>query len=63
MEVDGGLRGSKLKAVTVGGLLQADGTVQHGYRGCLQVSTANGAPMLHNVLHNLCIMVPPLVVV
>ncbi|XP_056462221.1 cadherin EGF LAG seven-pass G-type receptor 2 [Gadus chalcogrammus] len=36
MEVDGGLRGSKLKAVTVGGLLQADGTVQHGYRGCLQ---------------------------
>ena len=44
MEVDGGLRGSKLKAVTVGGLLQADGTVQHGYRGCLQVSTAAVTP-------------------
>ena len=40
MEVDGGLRGAKLKVVTVGGLLQADGTVQHGYRGCLQVSSA-----------------------
>lgn len=37
MEVDGKLRDSKLKTVSVGGLAKPDGKIQHGFRGCIQV--------------------------
>uniref|UniRef100_A0A8C2Z8K1 Cadherin EGF LAG seven-pass G-type receptor 2 n=1 Tax=Cyclopterus lumpus TaxID=8103 RepID=A0A8C2Z8K1_CYCLU len=37
MEVDGKLRDSKLKTVSVGGLARPDGKIQHGFRGCIQV--------------------------
>lgn len=37
MEVDGNLRDSKLKTVSVGGLSRPDGKIQHGFRGCIQV--------------------------
>lgn len=37
MEVDGKLRDSKLKTVSVGGFARPDGKVQHGFRGCIQV--------------------------
>uniref|UniRef100_A0AAQ4RB10 Cadherin EGF LAG seven-pass G-type receptor 2 n=1 Tax=Gasterosteus aculeatus aculeatus TaxID=481459 RepID=A0AAQ4RB10_GASAC len=37
MEVDGKLRDSKLKTVSVGGLERTDGKIQHGFRGCIQV--------------------------
>ncbi|KAK5610636.1 Cadherin EGF LAG seven-pass G-type receptor 2 [Crenichthys baileyi] len=36
MEVDGKLRESKLKTVSVGGLARPDGKIQHGFRGCIQ---------------------------
>uniref|UniRef100_A0A8C6KZ06 Cadherin EGF LAG seven-pass G-type receptor 2 n=1 Tax=Nothobranchius furzeri TaxID=105023 RepID=A0A8C6KZ06_NOTFU len=36
--VDSSLRDSKLKTVNVGGLAKPDGKIQHGFRGCLQVS-------------------------
>ncbi|MEQ2218161.1 hypothetical protein XENOCAPTIV_030375, partial [Xenoophorus captivus] len=36
MEVDGKLRESKLKTVSVGGLAKPDGKIQHGFRGCIQ---------------------------
>ncbi|XP_056129029.1 cadherin EGF LAG seven-pass G-type receptor 2 [Lampris incognitus] len=36
MEVDGRLRESKLKSVSVGGVIREDGRVQHGFRGCVQ---------------------------
>lgn len=38
MEVDGKLRESKLKTVSVGGLAMPDGKILHGFRGCIQVS-------------------------
>lgn len=38
MEVDGKLRESKLKTVSVGGLAAPDGNILHGFRGCIQVS-------------------------
>lgn len=38
MEVDGKLRESKLKIVSVGGLAAPDGKILHGFRGCIQVS-------------------------
>lgn len=38
MEVDGKLRESKLKTVSVGGLAAPDGKILHGFRGCIQVS-------------------------
>lgn len=37
MEVDGKLRDSKLKTVSVGGVARPDGKIQHGFRGCIQV--------------------------
>lgn len=37
MEVDGKLRESKLKTVSVGGLAMPDGKILHGFRGCIQV--------------------------
>ena len=37
MEVDGKLRDSKLKTVSVGGLARLDGKIQQGFRGCMQV--------------------------
>uniref|UniRef100_A0A671THK9 Cadherin, EGF LAG seven-pass G-type receptor 2 n=1 Tax=Sparus aurata TaxID=8175 RepID=A0A671THK9_SPAAU len=37
MEVDGKLRDSKLKTVSIGGLARPDGKIQHGFRGCIQV--------------------------
>lgn len=37
MEVDGKLRDSKMKTVSVGGLPRPDGKIQHGFRGCIQV--------------------------
>ncbi|KAM4613350.1 cadherin EGF LAG seven-pass G-type receptor 2 [Polymixia lowei] len=36
MEVDGKLRESKLKSVSVGGVTRTDGRIQHGFRGCIQ---------------------------
>lgn len=38
MEVDGKLRESKLKMVSVGGLAAPEGKILHGFRGCIQVS-------------------------
>lgn len=38
MEVDGKLRESKLKTVSVGGLAAPDGKILQGFRGCIQVS-------------------------
>lgn len=38
MEVDGKLRESKLKTVSVGGLAAPEGNILHGFRGCIQVS-------------------------
>ncbi|XP_074522154.1 cadherin EGF LAG seven-pass G-type receptor 2 isoform X2 [Halichoeres trimaculatus] len=43
MEVDGKLRDSKLKTVSVGGLAKPDGKVQHGFRGCIQGLRVGGA--------------------
>ncbi|KAM7006039.1 cadherin EGF LAG seven-pass G-type receptor 2 isoform 2-T2 [Tautogolabrus adspersus] len=43
MAVDGKLRDSKLKAVSVGGLAMPDGKVQHGFRGCVQGLRVGGA--------------------
>lgn len=37
MDVDGKLRDSKLKTVSVGGLARPDGKIEHGFRGCIQV--------------------------
>lgn len=37
MEVDGKLRDSKLKSVSVGGLARPDGKIEYGFRGCVQV--------------------------
>lgn len=37
MVVDGKLRDSKLKTVSVGGWTKSDGEIQHGFRGCIQV--------------------------
>ncbi|XP_072571150.1 cadherin EGF LAG seven-pass G-type receptor 2 isoform X1 [Paramormyrops kingsleyae] len=36
MDLDSKLRGLKLKTLSVGGVPALDGTVQHGFRGCLQ---------------------------
>lgn len=38
MEVDGTLRDSKLKTVSIGGLARPDGKIKNGFRGCIQVS-------------------------
>ncbi|KAM3877775.1 cadherin EGF LAG seven-pass G-type receptor 2 [Diretmus argenteus] len=43
MEVDGKLKESKLKTVSVGGVPRADGKVQHGFRGCIQGLRVGGA--------------------
>uniref|UniRef100_A0A3B3WL83 Cadherin EGF LAG seven-pass G-type receptor 2 n=1 Tax=Poecilia mexicana TaxID=48701 RepID=A0A3B3WL83_9TELE len=43
MEVDGKLRESKLKTVSVGGLAKPDGKIQHGFRGCIQGLRVGGA--------------------
>uniref|UniRef100_A0A7N6FG21 Cadherin EGF LAG seven-pass G-type receptor 2 n=1 Tax=Anabas testudineus TaxID=64144 RepID=A0A7N6FG21_ANATE len=43
MEVDGNLRDSKLKTVSVGGLSRPDGKIQHGFRGCIQGLRVGGA--------------------
>ncbi|XP_037535788.1 cadherin EGF LAG seven-pass G-type receptor 2 [Nematolebias whitei] len=43
MEVDGKLRDSKLKTVSVGGLARPDGKIQHGFRGCIQGLRVGGA--------------------
>ncbi|XP_069580139.1 cadherin EGF LAG seven-pass G-type receptor 2 [Brachyistius frenatus] len=43
MEVDGKLRDSKLKTVSVGGLARPDGRIQHGFRGCVQGLRVGGA--------------------
>ncbi|XP_056293046.1 cadherin EGF LAG seven-pass G-type receptor 2 isoform X1 [Pseudoliparis swirei] len=43
MEVDGQLRDSKLKTVSVGGLERPDGKIQHGFRGCIQGLRVGGA--------------------
>ncbi|XP_029989175.1 cadherin EGF LAG seven-pass G-type receptor 2 isoform X2 [Sphaeramia orbicularis] len=43
MEVDGKLRDSKLKTVSVGGVPKADGKIQHGFRGCIQGLRVGGA--------------------
>ncbi|XP_041837378.1 cadherin EGF LAG seven-pass G-type receptor 2 isoform X2 [Melanotaenia boesemani] len=43
MEVDGKLRDSKLKTVSIGGLAKPDGKVQHGFRGCIQGLRVGGA--------------------
>ncbi|XP_008408015.1 cadherin EGF LAG seven-pass G-type receptor 2 isoform X5 [Poecilia reticulata] len=43
MEVDGKLRESKLKTVSVGGLAKPDGKIQQGFRGCLQGLRVGGA--------------------
>ena len=47
MEVDNKLKGSKLKMVSVGGLAGADGKVQHGFRGCVQVSVSPSLSLCH----------------
>lgn len=41
MEVDGKLRDSKLKTVSIGGLAGPDGKIQMGFRGCIQVSSCS----------------------
>eukprot|EP00066_Takifugu_rubripes_P022942 XP_011612208.1 PREDICTED: cadherin EGF LAG seven-pass G-type receptor 2 [Takifugu rubripes] len=43
MEVDGKLRESKLKTVSVGGLAMPDGKILHGFRGCIQGLRIGGA--------------------
>ncbi|XP_040889470.1 cadherin EGF LAG seven-pass G-type receptor 2 [Toxotes jaculatrix] len=43
MEVDGKLRESKLKTVSIGGLARPDGKIQHGFRGCIQGLRVGGA--------------------
>ncbi|KAK7916672.1 hypothetical protein WMY93_012433 [Mugilogobius chulae] len=43
MEVDGRLRDSKLKAVSVGGFPMPDGKLQQGFRGCIQGLRVGGA--------------------
>ncbi|XP_072308357.1 cadherin EGF LAG seven-pass G-type receptor 2 isoform X2 [Eucyclogobius newberryi] len=43
MEVDGRLRDSKLKAVSVGGFPMPDGKIQQGFRGCIQGLRVGGA--------------------
>ncbi|XP_023269936.1 cadherin EGF LAG seven-pass G-type receptor 2 [Seriola lalandi dorsalis] len=43
MEVDGKLRDSKLKTVSVGGLARPDGKILHGFRGCIQGLRVGGA--------------------
>ncbi|XP_029287123.1 cadherin EGF LAG seven-pass G-type receptor 2 isoform X1 [Cottoperca gobio] len=43
MQVDGKLRDSKLKTVSVGGLARPDGKIQHGFRGCIQGLRVGGA--------------------
>ncbi|XP_061583050.1 cadherin EGF LAG seven-pass G-type receptor 2 isoform X2 [Cololabis saira] len=43
MEVDGKLRDSKLRTVSVGGLARPDGKIQHGFRGCIQGLRVGGA--------------------
>ncbi|XP_053172608.1 cadherin EGF LAG seven-pass G-type receptor 2 [Scomber japonicus] len=43
MNVDGKLRDSKLKTVSVGGLARPDGKIQHGFRGCIQGLRVGGA--------------------
>ncbi|XP_053723976.1 cadherin EGF LAG seven-pass G-type receptor 2 isoform X1 [Synchiropus splendidus] len=43
MEVDGTLKDSKLKTVSVGGSAGPDGKVQHGFRGCIQGLRVGGA--------------------
>ncbi|KAM8915162.1 cadherin EGF LAG seven-pass G-type receptor 2 isoform 1-T1 [Spinachia spinachia] len=43
MQVDGKLRDSKLKTVSVGGLERTDGKIQHGFRGCIQGLRVGGA--------------------
>lgn len=47
MEVDGRLRDSELKTVSVGGVARLDGKVQHGFRGCVQVG-ALISPLAHS---------------
>lgn len=44
MEVDGKLRDSKLKTVSIGGLARADGKIHLGLRGCIQVSSCSQLP-------------------
>uniref|UniRef100_A0A3P9A216 Cadherin EGF LAG seven-pass G-type receptor 2 n=1 Tax=Esox lucius TaxID=8010 RepID=A0A3P9A216_ESOLU len=36
MEVDNKLKGAKVKALSVGGIVGADGKIQQGFRGCVQ---------------------------
>ncbi|KAJ7999095.1 hypothetical protein DPEC_G00211860 [Dallia pectoralis] len=36
MEVDNKLNGAKVKSLSVGGVVGADGKIQHGFRGCVQ---------------------------
>ncbi|XP_024124833.1 cadherin EGF LAG seven-pass G-type receptor 2 [Oryzias melastigma] len=43
MEVDGKLRDSKLKTVSIGGLARADGKIHLGLRGCIQGLRIGGA--------------------
>ncbi|XP_034022451.1 cadherin EGF LAG seven-pass G-type receptor 2 isoform X2 [Thalassophryne amazonica] len=43
MEVDGKLRDSKLKSVSIGGLERPDGKIQHGFHGCMQGLRIGGA--------------------
>uniref|UniRef100_A0A3P9M048 Cadherin EGF LAG seven-pass G-type receptor 2 n=1 Tax=Oryzias latipes TaxID=8090 RepID=A0A3P9M048_ORYLA len=43
MEVDGKLRDSKLKTVSIGGLAGPDGKIQMGFRGCIQGLRVGGA--------------------
>uniref|UniRef100_A0A8C2Z8Q9 Cadherin EGF LAG seven-pass G-type receptor 2 n=1 Tax=Cyclopterus lumpus TaxID=8103 RepID=A0A8C2Z8Q9_CYCLU len=43
VSVDGKLRDSKLKTVSVGGLARPDGKIQHGFRGCIQGLRVGGA--------------------
>lgn len=52
MEVDGKLRDSKMKTVSVGGLPRPDGKIQHGFRGCIQVRPLSQS---HLCLH-LCLL-------
>lgn len=55
MEVDGKLRESKLKTVSVGGLAAPDGKILHGFRGCIQVSLVGRVQSLYFLLTLVCI--------